>query len=42
MHISTARELEALLDQLDNVVADDLESETLEFEPWEGGKNSLN
>jgi ATP-dependent DNA helicase RecG len=41
MSVPTNEEVLNLLDQLDVVVADDLESQWLDFKPWEGARESM-
>ena len=41
MSIPTNEEIANLLDRLDTVVADELESQWLDFKPWEGAKESM-
>jgi ATP-dependent DNA helicase RecG len=39
--IPNTADIQALLDQLDNCIADDLESQFLDFKPWHGPKEDL-
>ena len=41
MSLLNANEITRLLDQLDQYIADDLESEFLDFKPWQGPKEDL-
>lgn len=41
MSIPNTADIQALLDQLDNCIADDLESQFLDFKPWHGPKEDL-
>lgn len=41
MSVPHAADLLRLLDELDRKVADDLESEVLDFKPWQGPKDDL-
>lgn len=41
MSVPTNEEILCLLERLDNKVADDLESDWLEFKPWDGPKESM-
>ena len=41
MSIPNTADIQALLDQLDHCIADDLESQFLDFKPWHGPKEDL-
>ena len=41
MPVPDTAEVSRLLDQLGNRIADDLESEFLDFKPWQGPKDDL-
>lgn len=41
MSIPNTADIQALLDQLENCIADDLESQFLDFKPWHGPKEDL-
>ena len=41
MSVPDTAEVSRLLDQLEHRIADDLESEVLDFKPWQGPKDDL-
>jgi ATP-dependent DNA helicase RecG len=41
MTIPAAHDLHALLDRLESATADDLETQWLDFKPWQGGKDDM-